>query len=99
MQLLQLNEAQQIPRETQIEWLPHVVQSAFAGRRVVIFYGGAKNDDENAIFEADRAIRDGGGFVSIIGRNVFQRETADALLLESMMNIYAEGGERQEIID
>ena len=58
-----------------------------------------KNDDENAIFEADRAIRDGGGFVSIIGRNVFQRETADALLLESMMNIYAEGGERQEIID
>jgi class I fructose-bisphosphate aldolase len=60
---------------------------------VVIFSGGAKKDDENAIFEAARAIRDGGGFGSIIGRNVFQREKADALrLLGRMINIYTEGG-------
>jgi class I fructose-bisphosphate aldolase len=87
-------EAQQIPRETQTERVRHVVQSTFAGRRVVIFSGGAKKDDENAIFEAARAIRDGGGFGSIIGRNVFQREKADALrLLDRMVEIYAQGGE------
>jgi class I fructose-bisphosphate aldolase len=67
-----------------------MVQSASAGRRVVIFSGGAKKDDENAIFEAVHAIRDGGGFGSIIGRNVFQREKADALrMLDRMMEIYA----------
>ena len=58
---------------------------------MVIFSGGAKKDDQNAIFDAARAIRDGGGFGSIIGRNVFQLEKADALgLLDKMMRIYAE---------
>jgi class I fructose-bisphosphate aldolase len=37
-----------------------------------------------------RAIRDGGGFGSIIGRNSFQRPRTDALaLLQSVMDIYA----------
>ena len=68
----------------------HVVQSAFDGHRIVIFSGGAKKDDENAIFDAARAIRDGGGFGSIIGRNTFQRERSDALeMLDTIMAIYA----------
>jgi class I fructose-bisphosphate aldolase len=47
-----------------------------------------KNDE--AIFDAARAIRDGGGFGSIIGRNTFQREKADALsMLDRMIGIYA----------
>jgi class I fructose-bisphosphate aldolase len=67
----------------------HVVQSAFNGRRIVIFSGGAKEDDERVFAEA-RAIRDGGGFGSIIGRNSFQRPNPDALkFLETIMKIYA----------
>lgn len=79
-----------VPRKTQAERVRHVVQSAFDGHRIVIFSGGAKKDDENAIFDAARAIRDGGGFGSIIGRNTFQRERSDALeMLDTIMGIYA----------
>jgi class I fructose-bisphosphate aldolase len=80
----------QIPRDTMADRVRHVVQSTFSGRRIVIFSGGAKKDDEEAIFDAARAIRDGGGFGSIIGRNTFQREKADALrMLDKMVQIYA----------
>ncbi|MFB0537281.1 MAG: class I fructose-bisphosphate aldolase [Anaerolineae bacterium] len=82
-------EEHEIPRDTQADRVRHVVQSAFNGRRIVIFSGGAKKEDEEALFEEIRAIRDGGGFGSIIGRNVFQREKADALrLLDRMIKIY-----------
>ena len=65
------------------------MQSAFDGRRIVIFSGGAKEDDA-AVFEQARAIRDGGGFGSIIGRNSFQRPRAEALkFLARVMGIYA----------
>ncbi|MFQ5881008.1 MAG: class I fructose-bisphosphate aldolase [Candidatus Methylomirabilales bacterium] len=67
----------------------HVVQSTFDGRRIVIFSGGAKETDET-VFEEVRAIRDGGGFGSIIGRNSFQRERPEALkFLDAIMKIYA----------
>jgi class I fructose-bisphosphate aldolase len=83
-----------VPRATMAERVRHVVQSAFDGRRVVIFSGGAKEDDEEAIYQSARAIRDGGGFGSIIGRNTFQRERADALaMLDRMIRIYR--GEEQ----
>lgn len=83
-------EEYQIPREVMADRVRHVVQSAFDGHRIVIFSGGAKKDDENAIFEAARAIRDGGGFGSIIGRNTFQREKADAMqMLDRMIKIYS----------
>jgi class I fructose-bisphosphate aldolase len=82
-------EAHDIPRTTQAERVRHVVQSAFDGRRIVIFSGGARKDDENAIYDAARSIRDGGGFGSIIGRNSFQREKSDALaMFAKMMEIY-----------
>lgn len=83
-------EAQQIPRRELVDRVRHVVQGTFDGRRIVIFSGGAKKDDEAAILDEVRAIRDGGGFGSIIGRNVFQRPRQDALrLLDSMLQIYA----------
>jgi class I fructose-bisphosphate aldolase len=82
-------EAEKIPMGTLAERVRHVVQSAFNGRRVVIFSGGAKGADEK-IFEECRGIRDGGGFGSIIGRNSFQRKKADALkFLDQVMKIYA----------
>ncbi|HSE60509.1 MAG TPA: fructose-bisphosphate aldolase, partial [Nitrospiraceae bacterium] len=66
----------------------HVVQSSFSGRRIVIFSGGAKSEDKN-VFEEVRAIRDGGGFGSIIGRNSFQRPKPEALkFLGTVMGIY-----------
>jgi class I fructose-bisphosphate aldolase len=37
-----------------------------------------------------RAVRDGGGFGSIIGRNSFQRPEPEALkFLDTIMNLYA----------
>jgi class I fructose-bisphosphate aldolase len=47
------------------------------------------NNDTNAILEEARAIRDGGGNGSIMGRNAFQRPKADGLkLLSDIMAIY-----------
>ena len=52
---------------------------------------GPAEADEVVLNEI-RAIRAGGGFGSIIGRNSFQRKKGEALwLLESIMKIY--GGE------
>ena len=77
-----------VPRETLADRVRHVVQSTFAGRRIVIFSGGAKSDDATVLEEA-RAIRAGGGFGSIIGRNSFQRTEPDALrLLGQMVETY-----------
>ncbi len=81
-------EKYNIPVSTLADRVKHVVQSSFNGRRIVIFSGGAKSDTETVLNEA-RAIRDGGGFGSIIGRNSFQRPRPEALdLLGSMMKIY-----------
>jgi len=78
-----------IPISTLADRVRHVVQSAFDGRRIVIFSGGAKKEDDEAVFEEVRAIRDGGGFGSIIGRNSFQRPREAALkFLNTIMRIY-----------
>lgn len=75
---------------TLAERVKHITQCAFGGRRIVIFSGGAKNDNDQAVFDEAKAIRDGGGFGSIIGRNSFQRKRADAVkFLDSILKIYA----------
>lgn len=82
-------ESLKIPRDTLKDRVHHVVQSAFNGKRIVIFSGGAKEKDEN-LFDDIRAIRDGGGFGSIIGRNSFQRPRKDALkLLSQLIRLYS----------
>ncbi len=82
-------ESHNVPIKTLADRVRHVVQSSFNGRRIVIFSGGAKEDDERVFSEA-RAIRDGGGFGSIIGRNSFQRAQPAALkFLDTIMKIYA----------
>ena len=66
----------------------HVVQSCFNGRRIVVFSGGEAKDVDGVLSEA-RAIRDGGGYGSIIGRNTFQRPRDQALkLLDGIIRIY-----------
>lgn len=72
-------EKEKIAVGTLTERVRHVVQCAFNGKRIVIFSGGAKKDRDEDVFEEIKAIRDGGGFGSIIGRNTFQRKRPDAL--------------------
>lgn len=82
-------EKEGVPIGTLAERVRHVVQSTFDGRRIVIFSGGAADTDD-AVFEQVRAIRDGGGFGSIIGRNSFQRKKPDALkFLRTIIDIYS----------
>ena len=81
-------ESQQVPISTPAERVKHIVQCAFNGRRIVIFSGGATESDE-ALLEEIKAIADGGGFGSIIGRNSFQRSHDDAVkLVGQIMDIY-----------
>ncbi|MFL2668480.1 MAG: class I fructose-bisphosphate aldolase [Alphaproteobacteria bacterium] len=79
---------QKIEISTLTARISHVVQSCFNGRRIVVFSGGEAKDLDG-IFNEARAIRDGGGNGSIIGRNTFQRPRQDALkMLDSIIKIY-----------
>ncbi len=82
-------EAEKIPVESLADRVRHVVQSAFGGRRIVIFSGGAaKGRDE--VLDEIRGIAQGGGFGSIVGRNSFQRPKTEAIeLLHEIMDVYA----------
>jgi len=79
-----------IPIMTPTERVRHVVDCAFAGRRIVIFSGGRAVPDDETLLDEFRAIHDGGGFGSIIGRNSFQRPQAEAIrMLSAAMEIFA----------
>jgi len=81
-------ESQNIPSTSLAERVRHIVESAFNGRRLVVFSGGAAKDTEGLLNEI-RALRDGGASGSIIGRNTFQRPRDEALaLLNTVINIY-----------
>lgn len=68
--------------------IAHIKQSCFAGRRLVVFSGGASKGDAEMLSEIS-CIRDGGGDGSIIGRNTFQRPREEALkLLNDIIKIY-----------
>ena len=78
-----------IPTATLTERIAHVVQSAFNGRRIVIFSGGEAKGTEELLKEVTE-IAAGGAFGSIMGRNAFQRPKDEALkLLRAVMAIYA----------
>jgi class I fructose-bisphosphate aldolase len=73
---------------TQAKRVAHVVKSCFNGRRIVVFSGGAKKGADS-VYEDARAIRDGGGNGSIIGRNTFQRPREEAMeMLARIVRIY-----------
>jgi len=81
-------EEQNIDISTQAARVAECMRSAFDGRRIVVFSGGAKKG-EDAVYDDARAIRDGGGNGSIIGRNSFQREKSEALaMFDKLVDIY-----------
>jgi class I fructose-bisphosphate aldolase len=85
-------ESERIPVGTLAERVRHVVQSAFGGRRIVIFSGGAAKG-RDAVLEEIRGIAEGGGFGSIVGRNSFQRPKTEAVeLLHEIMDIFRDAG-------
>ena len=81
-------ESENIDISTLPARIAHVIQSAFNGRRIVVFSGGAAKDLDGVLDEI-RQVRDGGGNGSIIGRNTFQRPREEALaMLDSIIKIY-----------
>jgi class I fructose-bisphosphate aldolase len=81
-------EERHIPIATATERVRHIIDCAFAGRRIVIFSGGVATGDDTLLDDI-RAIPAGGGFGSMIGRNVFQRPKQEALrMLSAVMDIY-----------
>ena len=81
-------EAEGVDISTQAARVADCVKSALGGRRLIVFSGGAKKGADS-VYDDARAIRDGGGNGSIIGRNSFQRERGDALaMLGKLVDIY-----------
>jgi class I fructose-bisphosphate aldolase len=82
-------EKYNIPIDTLADRVRHVVQSAFDGKRIVIFSGGPAKGREEVIEEI-KQINKGGGFGSIIGRNSFQRPREEALdFLSEVLEVYS----------
>ncbi|SDW42283.1 class I fructose-bisphosphate aldolase [Roseicitreum antarcticum] len=81
-------EDQQIDIATQAARVRHCLSAGFNGRRIMVFSGGAKKGSDS-VYDDARAIRDGGGNGSIIGRNSFQRPREEALeMLGKLVDIY-----------
>ena len=82
-------EAQAIRVQTLADRARHVVQSSFAGKRIVIFSGGEAKGTQDILNEV-KELAQGGGFGSIMGRNAFQRPKTEAIeLLKQVQNIFA----------
>lgn len=83
-------EAQKIPVATLEQRIKHVVQSAFDGRRIIIFSGGEVKSTADLLEEV-KGLAKGGAFGSIMGRNAFQRPKAESIqLLNDVMKIFME---------
>jgi class I fructose-bisphosphate aldolase len=79
---------EKIKHDTLPDRVRHVVESCFEGQRIVIFSGGEAKSDTDVLGEI-KAIREGGGFGSIMGRNSFQRPRAEGVkLLKDVISIY-----------
>lgn len=67
----------------------HILQSCFAGKRIVIFSGGDPKTTDFLLQEV-KEMAQGGAFGSIMGRNAFQRPRKEAVaLLRDVMDIFA----------
>ncbi len=85
---LHLYQEQAVPITALADRVRHVKQAAFDGRRLLIFSGGVSKTS-NSVLEDARAIMEGGGDGSIIGRNAFQRPRDEALkMLADVIAIY-----------
>jgi class I fructose-bisphosphate aldolase len=74
--------------DTAADRVKHVVDCCFKGRRMVIFSGG-ESKNTNSVLDDGKAIKAGGGYGSIIGRNCFQRPRPEAMkMLQDLTAIY-----------
>ena len=81
-------DEEKIPIGTLAERTKHVIDSAFGGRRVVIFSGGPAKGKEG-VLEEIQELANGGAFGSIVGRNSFQRPKDQAIeLLHEIQDIF-----------
>lgn len=81
-------ETAKIPSKSLSDRAKHILQSAFNGRRIVIFSGGPAKGTQELLVEIEQ-LAQGGAYGSIVGRNVFQRPKAEALkLLGQIVEIY-----------
>jgi fructose-bisphosphate aldolase, class I len=81
-------EKYNVPIKTLADRVRHCIQSAFNGKRIVIFSGG-ENRDTAGLLEDVKGLADGGAFGSIMGRNAFQRPRAEGMkLLHDVMDIF-----------
>lgn len=82
-------EAQGIKISSMSDRIRHVVQSCYAGKRIVIFSGGEAKTTE-ALMEEVKGLASGGAFGSIMGRNAFQRPKQESIeLLHNVMETFA----------
>jgi len=91
---LELKEAKKVYEDEKIDIssqtarVADCVKAAFNGRRIIVFSGGSRKGSDS-VYDDARAIRDGGGNGSIIGRNTFQRPRDEALeMLGKLIDIY-----------
>jgi len=81
-------EKEKIPVETLSQRIAHIKQATFGGKRIVIFSGGGAKSNAEVLDEV-KAIAQGGGDGSIMGRNAFQRPKPEAVgLLSDIIGIY-----------
>lgn len=84
-------EKYNIPTKTLSDRVRHCIQSAFNGKRIVIFSGGEAKDTPTLLDEV-RELAKGGAFGSIMGRNAFQRPRGESIkLLNDVMDIFKKG--------
>ncbi len=88
LEAIKVYEKVKIPTNTLEERIRHVMKTAFAGRRIVVFSGGSAKGEQE-IYDEIREIYKGGANGSIIGRNTFQRPKEEALkMLDNIIKIY-----------
>lgn len=81
--------SEKIAVDSMSDRIRHVVDSAFAGRRIVIFSGG-DSKATNELVDEVKQMAQGGAFGSIMGRNSFQRPKKEAIeLLHRVQDAYA----------
>lgn len=81
-------EEMKVPNDSLAQRIAHIKQASFAGKRLVVFSGGAAKGTAE-VLEEIRGIAAGGGDGSIVGRNAFQRPRDEALkLLADIVDIY-----------
>lgn len=82
-------ESQGIKITNMSDRIRHVVQSCYAGKRIVIFSGGEAKSTPDLLEEV-KQLASGGAFGSIMGRNAFQRPKKESIeLLHNVMEAFA----------